>query len=296
MGNFSKEWTQKAGIPMHTIDRLEKWSKSFWLLIGFVLILGLGLLDFLTGYEFSFSLFYLLPIFLVVWFAGRTFGIVASTLSALVWFLADYLSGNQYSNPIIYFWNTAIRFGFFLIITLLLVALKKALQRERELSRTDRLTGATSVDFFYELFQAEIFRFQRYRHPLTLAYVDLDNFKAVNDRFGHSVGDQVLRTVVDSARKELRKTDIVARLGGDEFAFLFPETDQLTAQALIPRIQQGLIEEMKNSNWPVTFSIGVITFITAPGTVNELIKMADDLMYTVKARGKNAVSYLLYKS
>jgi diguanylate cyclase (GGDEF)-like protein len=280
---------------MHTIDRLEKWSKYFWLLIGLVLILSLGLLDFLTGYEFSFSLFYLLPIFLVVWFAGRSFGIVASILSALVWLLADYLSGNQYSNPFIYFWNTAIRFGFFIIITLLLFALKKALQRERELSRTDRLTGATSVDFFYELFQAEIYRFQRYRHPFTLAYVDLDNFKAVNDRFGHSVGDQVLHTVVDSARKEMRKTDIVARLGGDEFAFLFPETDQHTAQALIPRIQQGLLEEMKKGGWSVTFSIGVITFITAPGTVNELIKMADDLMYTVKSGGKNAISYLMYK-
>jgi diguanylate cyclase (GGDEF)-like protein len=280
---------------MHTIDRLEKWSKFFWLLIGFVLILGLGLLDFLTGYEFSFSLFYLLPIFLVVWFAGRPFGIAASILSALVWFLADYLSGNQYSNTLVYFWNTTIRFGFFIVITLLLAALKQALQRERELSRADHLTGATSVDFFYELFQAEIFRFQRYGHPLTLAYVDLDNFKAVNDRFGHSVGDQVLRTVVDCARKKMRKTDIVARLGGDEFAFLFPETDQLTAQSLIPRIQQGLNEEMKKSGWAVTFSIGVITFLTTPGTVNELIKMADDLMYTVKARGKNAVSYLMYK-
>jgi diguanylate cyclase (GGDEF)-like protein len=279
---------------MHTIDRLEKWSKFFWLLTGFTIIVGLGLLDFLTGYEFSFSLFYLLPIFLVVWFTGKPFGIAASILSTLVWLLADSLSGNQYSTPIIYFWNTAIRFGFFIIITLLLAALKKALEREKVLSRTDRLTDATSVDFFYEVLQAEIYRFQRYQRPFTLAYIDLDNFKIVNDRFGHSVGDMVLRSVVSQARNVLRKTDIVARLGGDEFAILFPETDQKTAQALIPRIQQGLLAEMKKSNWQVTFSIGAITFLATPGTINDLIKMADDLMYTVKNDGKNAIGYSVY--
>ena len=279
---------------MHTIDRLEKWSKSLWLLIGFVLILGLGLLDFLTGYEFSFSLFYLLPISLVVWFAGRLLGVAASIASAVAWLLADILSGNHYSSPIIYFWNTAIRFGFFLIVTLLLAALKKALEREKVVSRTDRLTGAASVDFFYELFQAEIYRFQRNQHPFTLVYIDLDNFKAVNDQFGHSVGDMVLRSVVSQSRNVLRKTDIVARLGGDEFAILFPETDQKTAQALIPRIQQGLLAEMKKSNWPVTFSIGAITFLATPGTINDLIKMADDLMYTVKNDGKNAIGYSVY--
>jgi len=279
---------------VHTIDRLEKWSKSLWLLIGFVLILGLGLLDFLTGYEFSFSLFYLLPISLVVWFAGRLLGVAASIASAVAWLLADILSGNHYSSPIIYFWNTAIRFGFFLIVTLLLAALKKALEREKVVSRTDRLTGAASVDFFYELFQAEIYRFQRNQHPFTLVYIDLDNFKAVNDQFGHSVGDMVLRSVVSQSRNVLRKTDIVARLGGDEFAILFPETDQKTAQALIPRIQQGLLAEMKKSNWPVTFSIGAITFLATPGTINDLIKMADDLMYTVKNDGKNAIGYSVY--
>ena len=177
---------------------------------------------------------------------------------------------------------------------MLLAVLKKALEREKVLSRTDRLTGATSVDFFYEVLQAEIYRFQRYQRPFTLAYIDLDNFKIVNDRFGHSVGDMVLRSVVSQARNVLRKTDIVARLGGDEFAILFPETDQKTAQALIPRIQQGLLAEMKKSNWQVTFSIGAITFLATPGTINDLIKMADDLMYTVKNDGKNAIGYSVY--
>jgi diguanylate cyclase (GGDEF)-like protein len=276
------------------MEYFEKWSKPIWVMMGFILIVGLGLLDFITGYELSFSLFYLLPISLVVWFAGKRFGIAASIVSAAVWLLADVLSGNHYSHAIIYFWNSAIRFGFFIIVTLLLTELKTALEHEKNLSRTDRLTGAMSMDFFYNLLQAEIYRFQRYKHTFTVAYVDLDNFKAVNDEFGHSVGDTVLRTVVNHVRNGLRKTDIVARLGGDEFAILLPETDQITAQVAMSKIQQSLLSEMKKNNWPVTFSIGAITFNASPGTANELIKLADNLMYTVKSNGKNAINYSVY--
>jgi diguanylate cyclase (GGDEF)-like protein len=276
------------------MEYFEKWSKPIWVMMGFILIVGLGLLDFITGYEISFSLFYLLPISLVVWFAGKRFGIAASIVSAAVWLLADVLSGNHYSHAIIYFWNSAIRFGFFIIVTLLLTELKTALEHEKNLSRTDRLTGAMSMDFFYNLLQAEIYRFQRYKHTFTVAYVDLDNFKAVNDEFGHSVGDTVLRTVVNHVRNGLRKTDIVARLGGDEFAILLPETDQITAQVAMSKIQQSLLSEMKKSNWPETFSIGAITINASPGTANELIKLADNLMYTVKSNGKNAINYSVY--
>jgi diguanylate cyclase (GGDEF)-like protein len=279
---------------MKTIERLEKWSKPLWAGIGLILIIGLGVLDYLTGYELSFSLFYLIPISFVAWFVGRRSGIAASILSAIVWLLADILSGNHYSHDIIYVWNTAIRFGFFIVVTLLLVELRKALEHEKSLSRIDHLTGATSVDFFYDLLQAEINRFQRYKHPFTVAYLDLDNFKTVNDRFGHSMGDIVLRAVVSQARGELRKTDVVARLGGDEFAILFPETDQLTAHVAISKIQQGLLDKMKEGNWPVTFSIGAITFNAIPDTTNELIKLADDLMYTAKNNGKNGICYSVY--
>ncbi|WP_295413542.1 GGDEF domain-containing protein [uncultured Thiodictyon sp.] len=277
-----------------TVEHLEKISKVFWAITGATLIIVLGFVDVVTGYELSFSLFYLVPVSLLAWFAGKRYGIAASIASAGAWLSADVLSGNHYSETIIYFWNSAIRFGFFIIVTLLLVELKKALEYERILSRIDRLTGATSVDFFYELLQAEINLFRRYRQPFTVAYVDLDNFKAVNDQFGHSTGDRVLNTVVTQTRKELRKTDIVARLGGDEFAILFPETDQRAAQIALSKIQRGLLNEMLKNNWPVTFSIGVVTFNATPNTANELIKMADDLMYAVKKNEKNAIRYSVY--
>jgi diguanylate cyclase (GGDEF)-like protein len=102
--------------------------------------------------------------------------------------------------------------------------------------------------------------------------------------------------VVNHTQNELRKTDIVARLGGDEFVILFPETDQINAQLVISKIQQGLLSEMRKSNLPVTFSVGAITFNATPDTTNELMKMVDELMYTVKHNGKNAIRYSVYAS
>jgi diguanylate cyclase (GGDEF)-like protein len=265
------------------MEYFEKWSKPIWVMMGFILIVGLGLLDFITGYEISFSLFYLLPISLVVWFAGKRFGIAASIVSAAVWLLADVLSGNHYSHAIIYFWNSAIRFGFFIIVTLLLTELKTALEHEKNLSRTDRLTGAMSVDFYYNLLQAEIYRFQRYKHIFTVAYVDLDNFKAVNDEFGHSVGDTVLRTVVNHAKAGLRKTDIVARLGGDEFAVLLSEPmSSADEQAIFIRLSETLRERnaRPDRHYTLELSTGIKTYDPAhPCSLEELISRADTLMY-----------------
>ena len=279
---------------MNILERLENWNGTSWAIIGFSLIAGLGLLGFITGYELSFSLFYLIPVSLLVWFAGIRLGITASFFSTILWFITDILSGQHYSHTIIYFRNSAIRFGFFIIVTLLLFELKTVLEHEKNSSRKDRLTGATSVDFFYDLLQMEIDRFQRYKRSFSVAYVDLDNFKSINDQFGHTTGDTVLRSIVFLTKKELRKTDIVARLGGDEFVILLPETDQAHAQAAINKIQQSLLGEMKNNNWPVTFSIGVVTFNATPGTGIELIKITDELMYSVKKHGKNAIRYSVF--
>ena len=218
---------------------------------------------------------------------------MASIVCAFVWLAADY----DQSPIVIQFipvWNTAIRLSFFIIITVLLSALKKSMDRERDLARIDYLTGAFNSRYFDELLQNEIDRIQRFGRPFTLAYIDLDNFKSVNDRFGHTVGDKVLCSVVISVRNHLRKTDVVARLGGDEFALLLPETNQESAHVALSKIQTYLLEEMQRSNLQVTFSIGVLTSICAPLTTDELVRMADELMYSVKCDGKNAIKYSVY--
>jgi diguanylate cyclase (GGDEF)-like protein len=268
-------------------------SQGYWFTIGVGLVAILGLVDTITGYEISFSLFYLVPIALVSWKTNRALGIMASFLSAITWLSADLLAGNSYSNPLIFAWNTGIRLGFFIITVYLMSALRKALERERELSRVDTMTGAYNNRYFKVLLQMEIDRSRRYPSPITVAYIDLDNFKAINDELGHSIGDLVLRQVAANIMANLRLTDIVARLGGDEFAIMLPETSLDSAETIFTRLRQNLLEEMKRKNWPVTFSIGVISCTgEKSSTVDDIINRADHVMYSVKRQGKNAIQYI----
>jgi diguanylate cyclase (GGDEF)-like protein len=190
-------------------------------------------------------------------------------------------------------WNSLIRLGFFSIITLLLSQLRSTLQHQTELARRDGLTGAVNSRFFAELLQMEMERSQRYSHTFTLVYIDLDNFKTVNDQYGHSIGDRVLSSVVDCANRHLRKVDVIARLGGDEYALLLPETGEGSARATLSKLHSELVQEMKRNNWSVTFSIGAIICDGAHSSADQLIGMADNLMYAAKRDGKNVIKYLV---
>lgn len=279
---------------MKVIEYFSKQSKSFIVVVGFLLVVFIGIVDYLTGPEISLSIFYLLPISLVVWFTGKWRGFVVSVASGVTWLAADLATGHIYSHPVIPYWNMTVRLGFFLIVTFTLHKLKIALVLERALARTDSLTGIANGRTFDELANNEINRARRYRHPFTLAYIDLDNFKTVNDHFGHTTGDTLLQLVAKIIQDNLRAVDIVARLGGDEFAILLPETEHEPGQVVIRRIQKNLLDIMQKNGWPVTFSIGMVTFISPLSTVDEMIKMADDLMYSVKSSGKNELKHEVF--
>jgi diguanylate cyclase (GGDEF)-like protein len=273
---------------------LERQNKFAVLLAGFAIIGVIGVIDFASGYEFALSLFYVLPIALITWLTSRRYGVAASIVSSLVWLGADLGTGHTYSHPLIPFWNSLIRLAYFILITLLLAALHRALRREGELARVDYLTGADNSRSFYNLARLELERLRRYQRPLTLAYIDLDNFKTVNDQLGHSTGDQVLRSVAGAIHGQIRRTDVLARLGGDEFVVMFPETDQASAQAVLAKLHATLLAEMNRAGWPVTFSVGVITCTAAPASIDDLVKLADELMYTVKHETKHALRYAVY--
>jgi diguanylate cyclase (GGDEF)-like protein len=128
-----------------------------------------------------------------------------------------------------------------------------------------------------------------------MAYIDIDNFKSINDTLGHGIGDTVLNEIVRQTQMTLRDTDVIARLGGDEFALLLPETDQAGAQIVIQKIQQNLMAVMQANQWPVTFSIGLATFLSSPGTAEDALKMVDGLMYDVKKTSKNGIKSQQYR-
>jgi diguanylate cyclase (GGDEF)-like protein len=271
--------------------------KTIFLFFGVVTVFGIGLADYFTNYKLGFCVFYLVPIMLLTWFFGRKTGVLISVLSAVIWFLLELILGRGNSGAVILYLSTIMRALIFLAITYLLSfqsELEKNLRMEKNLARKDMLTGAANRRLFFELAEVEIRRSRRYKHPFTLTYIDLDNFKKVNDTQGHHAGDSVLKTVVDTLHKNIREIDLVARLSGDEFVILLPETSFDQAKSVIERAQKGLLFAMQKNGWPVTFSIGVVTFYQPPSTADEMVKIADNLMYEVKKSGKNMVKFDVY--
>ena len=125
-------------------------------------------------------------------------------------------------------------------------------------------------------------------------YLDLDNFKQVNDKFGHDEGDLLIKFIADELKRHLRSTDIVARLGGDEFAILLPEAEQQEAKVVISKVHSHLTEQLRQKHSFVTLSAGAVTYIATPNSIVETIKLADQLMYSVKNSTKNGIQYSLY--
>ncbi len=273
---------------------LETLSKGRLITIATGIVFVLGFIDYLTGFELSFSFFYLIPVTMIAWAVGRNQGLTFSVLSASVWLTSNILSGQSFSNIFIGVWNTLIRFGFYSVVTILISELRHALEEERLLANTDPLTGALNRRSFNEVAEKRMIISEVNRHPYTMVYIDLDNFKTVNDKLGHAVGDLVLKIVVDTLQKQIRNTDFLARLGGDEFAILLTDIDQNNAQIIVQRLQSALLEKMERNEWDITFSIGVLTVLSMPESVDKLVSLTDALMYDVKGRGKNAIQYSVY--
>ena len=276
------------------LTALEAISKGWLNVIILGVVLLLGVVDYFTGVELSISFFYLIPVSMAAWVFGKYTGLNYSVLSATVWLVSNLLSGQIFSNIFVGVWNTLIRFGFYEVVTVLLAELRNALEEERLLASTDPLTGALNRRSFNEIAEKKMIVSEVNRRPYTMVYIDLDNFKTVNDQLGHAVGDLVLKMVVETIQKQIRNTDFLARLGGDEFALLLTDIGQEDAHHIVKRLQQALLDKMEAHVWSITFSIGVLTFLAMPASVDEMVSLTDGLMYEVKMGGKNAIKYSLY--
>jgi diguanylate cyclase (GGDEF)-like protein len=272
------------------IDYLATLPK--WQVLGtaIILVAFFGVVDYITGPDLSIFVLYLIPVFLGTWFIGNSAGILLSIFSALAWSLADRI----YADAIIPYWNLSVEVCSFLLMTYVLSVLKQSLDNEKQLASTDDLTGTFNRRHFIELAETEMNRAQRYQHPFSVAYLDVDNFKTINDTLGHHAGDSLLRRMADTIRQDTRTTDIVARLGGDEFIILFPETGFDTVRSAVEKIKDRLAEIMQEHRWPVTFSFGVVTFEEPPASIDQMIKVADSLMYDVKNNGKNGIRSAIF--
>lgn len=193
----------------------------------------------------------------------------------------------SYSAGLLPFWNAATRTGVFAVVSIAVARLSEAHRREHELARTDQLTGLANFRWFEDEAKREMYSARRYGGPWSLAYIDLDRFKAVNDAHGHAAGDAVLCAVADSLRAGLRPTDLIARVGGDEFVALFPHTDRESARYALDRVRETLALDERSRG--VGFSAGITQLHDSIGSIDDVLGVADQQMYEAKAAKRGAV-------
>jgi diguanylate cyclase (GGDEF)-like protein len=163
--------------------------------------------------------------------------------------------------------------------------------RLKETSFKDEVTGLYNRRFFSLRLEEELSRYRRFNHPVSVVLLDLDGFKAVNDEYGHTVGDDTLREVAQILMKHSRGINVVSRYGGDEFAVLLVETSKAGARLYADRIREVVAKYPFSHGKVITASFGVASLPDdEAGTAEDLFRAADEALYTAKRAGKNQVA------
>ena len=277
-------WRTRGHLGGAITARLAAQPPPLLAVFGLLTFAALTLFRFKSSPGLGFAVLYLVPISFFTWFIGLRSGIATAVASVVVLLSFDLSHGTR-AHP---YWDTLMNLGMFIFMVFILSEVRALYERERDLSRTDPLTGLLNRRAFTEALDRETARHRRFPRPLTLAYLDIDNFKGINDTHGHAAGDKLLLAVAQAMTSSVRDVDSVGRLGGDEFAILMPETNADASKAAIKKVHAKLREATSEPS-PVTFSIGMMTFEKVPDTAEEMIGLADELMYSVKQSGKNRI-------
>jgi diguanylate cyclase (GGDEF)-like protein len=253
-----------------------------------VLTLGVYWANARTPPEIRLAILYIVPVLLVTWTEGLAWGLgfAAATIG-----FREVVAWQQLPAGTPTLWRLVNAASYVVVLGVGMAGLQRLRRIQQQLSRLathDSLTGLVNGRAFAARLTQELERNRRYPRPLALLYLDLDDFKVINDSHGHQTGDAVLRLVADAMRSSVRQADIVGRLGGDEFAVLMPETDAPLADAAAQRLAAGLRTVFKGTP-TVTASIGVVSCAAPDASTDELLRRADQAMYDAKRAGKDRV-------
>jgi len=258
-----------------------------------LIVLGVVVfVDLLTPPPIFMTGFYLLPIGLAVWYSSQGLGVSVVVLSTIA---CEYMVSIGLP-PDAPSWQIALAISspviVFISFSFLLYRQRIVVQKLLDESRSDPLTGVRNRRAFIELAQFELSRISRSDLPATLALIDLDNFKFINDSQGHAVGDALLIAVSRCMAASLRQNDIYARIGGDEFVVLLPETDAATARYVLGRLHGNLRTLLQSFGNAASTSIGAVVIpLRCEADIEAILARADETMYAIKRTSKDALAF-----
>ncbi len=273
-------------------------------LTAFVVVSALafvGLLDYVTGPWVSFAVFYVLPVLGAAWWLGRGPGLLAGMTAGIAWFEAEAW-GHRGEPTRDLMWNSMTRLLMLVAMAAMVVRIREDRRRlqivnarlaelldgAQKLARTDPLTGLPNRRAFLERLSEELARARRADEPVCIAYIDVDNFKKLNDKRGHVEGDEFLRRIAHAIKDTVRAGDVAARLGGDEFAVLFSDAKRIAVEPLAHRLLARV--RALGDRYPgldLGASVGMAWFASAPEAAEQLLDRADGAMYSAKSAGKH---------
>ncbi|HUC40490.1 MAG TPA: GGDEF domain-containing protein [Gemmatimonadales bacterium] len=258
-------------------------------LTGYVLLtLLVYWVNVITPSEARLGILYIIPVLLVTWTEGLAWGILFALVTTVYREATAWVQMPP-DTPLV--WRVVTGLAYLAVLGVAMAGLQTLRRSQAALARLvtqDQLTNVMNARAFADRLGQELDRNRRYPRPLALMYMDLDNFKVINDTHGHQTGDAVLRLVADAMRSSVRQADVVGRLGGDEFAVLMPETDSALADAAAKRLIVGLRNVFKGTP-NVTASIGVVSCTATDASTDDLLRRADQAMYDAKKSGKDRV-------
>ena len=267
-------------------EHQKKWVNF---VISFMMFSIVSSLDYHTDDAYV-VVFYVSPIFIAAWFVGVKAGLLMSFMS----FMSDILANNVFYYESSFFgnhqaWDSFVSFLYFLLLGVMFSALRKKYDQVNHLAFRDPLTQALNRRGLEEFLTPLLSSAERHGRIFSVALLDLDDFKQVNDQLGHKAGDRLLCEIVENLQANIRSGDLVSRLGGDEFAIVLPETKDAEALKMMERLRGALGRGLEESGARVTFSAGLVTYETLPEKWDDVMHRVDSLMYRVKSEGKNGI-------
>lgn len=257
-------------------------AKTLWAAIGILLATTmLAVVEFPPSFGDAKSSLMIAGAGLSAWLAG---GWPALAMCG-VWAMLEMILHTPRPNP----FGVIIRYAIMVGLVWSVTEWKRRLAAEYRRGRFDPLTGLPNRQAFYERCQSELSRARRFHRPLTIALLDGDRFKTLNDQRGHAVGDRALQATAEVLRQTIRQYDFAARLGGDEFVVLFPETAADVAEAAAQRLHRELTTRLSCEFSPLSYSMGVVTFPPNYADVDVCLQQADRRLYEAKRSGTGLV-------